>query len=94
MWSEDRQDKVLSRLNAIRLTNPMCQPYMPDSMDYTSIPQSLPIWYPEVYTWCTVGSLAARVNVFLDTFAKSANYWTKEHVQEVKESLTKEHPSS
>ncbi len=38
-WSE-----VLSRLNAIRLTNPLRQPYMPDSMNY------MPIWYPEGYT--------------------------------------------
>ncbi len=46
-WYEDQQNKVLSRLNAIQLTNPIRQPYMPDSMDYMSIPQSLPIWYPE-----------------------------------------------
>ncbi len=49
-WSEDQQNKVLLRLNAIRLTNTVRQPYMPDSMDYTSIPQSLPILYPEGYT--------------------------------------------
>ncbi len=47
MWSEDLQNKVLLRLNAIRLTNPVHQPYMPD-MDYMSIPQSLPIWYPDL----------------------------------------------
>ncbi len=72
----------------------LCVNPIPDSMDYMSIPQSLPIWYPDGYTWCTVGSSAARVNVFRDTFPKSANYWTTENVLEVKESLTKEHPSS
>ncbi len=45
-WSEDQQNIVLSRLNAIRLTKPVHQPYMPDSMDCTSIPLGLPIWYP------------------------------------------------
>ncbi len=92
-WSEDQQNKVLSRLNAIRLTNPVCQPYMSDSMDYTIIPQSLPIWYPEWYTWCTVGHSAARVTVFWHIFIKSAKYWTKEHIEEVKEFLKDNPPS-
>ncbi len=85
-WSEDQQNIVLSRLNAIRLTKPVHQPYMPDSMDCTSIPLGLPIWYPQRYTWGTVGNSAARVDAFHDTFTQCVKYWTKEHVQEMKDS--------
>ncbi len=66
---------------------------MPDSMDYTIIPQSLPIWYPEGYTWCTVRHSAALVTAFRDTFTQSAKYWTKKHIEEVKESLKGNPPS-
>ncbi len=46
-WPVDQQDRVLSQLNAIRLTNPVCPVSSPNFVDFTAMPAELPVWTPE-----------------------------------------------
>ncbi len=43
-WPVDHQDRVLSRLNAIRLTNPIRPVTSPNFGDFSAMPTELPVW--------------------------------------------------
>ncbi len=64
-WPVDRQDRVLFRLNAIRLTNPILPVSSPNFGDFSAMPAELPVWTPEGFVWSPVGNTALRVGNFL-----------------------------
>ncbi len=86
-WPIDHQDRVLSRLNAIRLTNPRRPVSSPNFGDFKAIPAELPIWTPEGFVWSPVGNTALRVGNFRDVSTRNASLWTTDTVREVEGNL-------
>ncbi len=60
-WPVDHQYRVLSRLNAIRLTNPIRRVSSPNFGDFSAMSAELPVWTPEGFVWSPVGNTAIGV---------------------------------
>ncbi len=58
LWSVQQHTEVLLRLDAVRLTNPVCTESMPNYGDFTEIHVGLPVWTPEGFAWNSVGNTA------------------------------------
>ncbi len=86
-WPVDRHDRVLSWLNAIRLTNPVRPVSSPNFGDFTAMPAELPVWTPEGFVWSSVGNTAFCVGNFCDISTRNASLWTIDTAREVEGNL-------
>ncbi len=86
-WPVDRQDRVLSRLKAIRLTNPICPVSSPNFGDFSAMPAELPVWTPEGFVWSPVSNTALSIGNFRDVSTCNASLSTIDTVREVEGNL-------
>ncbi len=86
-WPFDRQDRILSRLNAIRLTNCKSPVSSPNFGDFSEMPAKLPVWTPEGFVWSPFGNTALHVGNFHDVSKRNASLWIIDTIEEVEGNL-------